>query len=318
MKLTLYFVTRFVLIYLAFVNITPVYSQAQLFEKKVFVYKEVNNHEIKANIFIPNIKQQHPVVVYFHGGGFIFGNRDEGLEDVLRDKLLANHYAVVSADYRLAPETKLDEILKDVSDIIKWLQKNGTKQFNIDSTKMAILGGSAGGYLALSTGYNVQPSPQAIIAISTPTDFSKASTQKGDETILKQPGPYDIVSDTIVSHGDYDARLNLWRFLAKHRLILSEVFGFDVSQDTSRLKNFMLTKNITADYPPTLLIHAKNDRLVPLPQVEQFETFLKGMDVESELFLVEEGHSTQLIRDNPDALDKIVSFLDKYLEGEIK
>jgi len=52
------------------------------------------------------------------------------------------------------------------------------------------------------------------MAISTPTDFSKTSTEKGDETVLKQPGPYDVVSDTIISHEDYDARLKLWRFLA--------------------------------------------------------------------------------------------------------
>jgi len=95
---------------------------------------------------------------------------------------------------------------------------------------------------------------------------------------------------------------------------MSEVFGFDVSQDTSRLKNFMLTKNITADYPPTLIVQAKNDRLVPLPQVEQFDNYLKGIGVKSELYLVENGHSIQLIRDNPDALEKIVSFLDKYLK----
>ena len=275
------FILKIVSVFVALILISPVYSQNQSFEKYVFVYKTIQGHEIKANIFIPNIKQQHPVVVYFHGGGFIFGNRDEGLEDVLRDKLLTHHYAVVSADHRLAPETKLDEILKDVSDVVKWLQKNGAKQFQIDSTKIAVLGGSAGGYLALSTGYNVQPSPQAIIAISTPTDFSKTSTQKGDETVLKQSGPYDIVSDTIISYGDYDARLTLWRFLAKHRLILSEVFGFDVSQDTIRLNNFMMTKNITADYPPSLLIHAKNDRLVDLPQVEQFYAFLKGLGVDS-------------------------------------
>jgi len=313
MNSKLYFVSCFILTYLAFVSVTSIYSQDQSYEEKTFVYKKVNNHKIKANIFKPNINQLHPVVVYFHGGGFIFGNRDQGLEDVLRDKLLAHHYGVVTADYRLAPETKLDEILKDVSDVIKWLQKNGKKQLNIDSSKIAVLGGSAGGYLALSTGYNVQPSPKAVIAISTPTDFSKTSTQKGDESVLKHPGPYDVVSDTIISHGDYDARLNLWRFLAKNRLLLLEVFGFDVSQDTCRLNRFMLTKNITANYPPTLLIHARNDRLVALHQVDQFNAFLKGLGVDAELYLVEEGHSTQLIRDNPDALEKIISFLDKYL-----
>jgi acetyl esterase/lipase len=176
-----------VAISLAMLLIFPVFSQ-QLFEKHVFVYKIVKGHEIKANIFLPNTNQKHPVVVYFHGGGFVFGNRDEGLEDVLRDKLLAHNYAVVSADYRLAPETKLDDILKDVSDVVIWLREKN-EQFQIDINKIAIVGGSAAGYLALSTGYSVKPSPQAIVAISTPTDFSKANTQKGDESILKQPGP---------------------------------------------------------------------------------------------------------------------------------
>ena len=179
---------RIVAMIFATIFILPVFSQQQLHEKHVFVYKIVKGHEIKANIFLPNTNQKHPLVVYFHGGGFVFGNRDEGLEDVLRDKLLAHNYAVVSADYRLAPETKLDDILKDVSDVVIWLREKN-EQFQIDINKIAIVGGSAAGYLALSTGYSVKPSPQAIVAISTPTDFSKANTQKGDESILKQPGP---------------------------------------------------------------------------------------------------------------------------------
>lgn len=304
---------RIVAMIFATIFILPVFSQQQLHEKHVFVYKIVKGHEIKANIFLPNTNQKHPVVVYFHGGGFVFGNRDEGLEDVLRDKLLAHNYAVVSADYRLAPETKLDEILKDVSDVVIWLREKN-EQFQIDINKIAIVGGSAAGYLALSTGYNVKPSPQAIVAISTPTDFSKANTQKGDESILKQPGPYDIVKDTVVSYGDVSSRLELWRFLAINRLLFSEVFGFDVSKDTTRLSSYMLTKHINSDYPPTLLIHARNDRLASLSQVEQFNIFLKGKNIKSELFIVDDGHNVDLINNNPDAVEKIALFLDKYLK----
>lgn len=106
----------------------PAFSQEKNYEKHVFTYKKVQNHEIKANIFIPNVKQKHPVLVYFHGGGFIFGNRDEGLPDVLRDELIRHKYAVVSPDYRLAPETKLDEILKDVRDVIIYLRKGGSRK----------------------------------------------------------------------------------------------------------------------------------------------------------------------------------------------
>ncbi len=304
---------RIVAMIFATIFILPVFSQQQLHEKHVFVYKIVKGHEIKANIFLPNTNQKHPLVVYFHGGGFVFGNRDEGLEDVLRDKLLAHNYAVVSADYRLAPETKLDEILKDVSDVVIWLREKN-EQFQIDINKIAIVGGSAAGYLALSTGYNVKPSPQAIVAISTPTDFSKANTQKGDESILKQPGPYDIVKDTVVSYGDVSSRLELWRFLAINRLLFSEVFGFDVSKDTTRLSSYMLTNHINSDYPPTLLIHARNDRLASLSQVEQFNIFLKGKNIKSELFIVDDGHNVDLINNNPDAVEKIALFLDKYLK----
>jgi len=286
----------------------------QSYEKHEFVYEIVNGHEIKANIFLPDTKDNYPVVVYFHGGGFIFGNRDEGLENVLRDKLLAHHYAIVSADYRLAPETKLAEILNDTRDAVIWLRTDGTKHFNIDADKIAIAGGSAAGYLALSTGYTVSPPPKVIIAISSPTGFSNENIQKGDESVLKQPGPYDIVKDTIVSYGDYSTRMDLWRFLARNRLALSEIFGFDVSQDTARLQNYTLTKNIQTGFPSTLLLHAKNDHLVDLSQAEKLNVFLKEKNIESELFVVENGHSKELINNNPDAVEKIIQFLDSHLK----
>lgn len=308
-------IIRTIIIIITILYFIPALSQEKKYEKHVFTYKKVQNHEIKANIFIPDAKEKYPVIVYFHGGGFVFGNRDEGLEDILRDSLIAHNYAVVSADYRLAPETKLDEILKDVRDAVIYLRKKGVKKFNIDGDKIAVAGGSAAGYLALSTGYNVAPPPQAIIAISTPTDFSAASKiEKGDETILKQPGPYDVVSDEIISYGDYTTRMELWRFLGKNRLANSEIFGFDVTKDTARIKSFMLTEQITSSYPPTLLLHAKNDHLVPLSTVEPFEKFLKEKGIESELFIVKNGHSSQLIKNNPEAVKKLISFLDKHLK----
>lgn len=291
-----------------------IFSQQQSYVKNVFVYKVVNGHEIKANIFLPDTIQKHPVVIYYHGGGFIFGNRDHGLEDVLRDKLLAHNYAVVSADYRLAPETKLAEILNDVRDAVIWLRENGTKQFSIDGNKIAVAGGSAGGYLALSSGYNIIPAPKAIIAISSPTGYSNENTEKGDESILKQPGPYDIVKNNIVSYGDYTTRMDLYYFLANNRLALSEIFGFDVSQDSVRLQNYTLPNHIQSGYPPTLFVHAKNDHNVNISQAEMLHDFLKTKNIETELFVVENGHSSELINTNPDAVDKIVQFIDAHMK----
>jgi len=76
----------------------------------------------------------------------------------------------------------------------------------------------------------------------------------------------------------------------------------------------MLTKHINSDYPPTLLLHARNDLLVSLSQVEQFNTFLKGKNIKSELYIVDDGHNAELINNNPDAVQEIALFLDKYLK----
>jgi acetyl esterase/lipase len=291
-----------------------IFSQDALSEKQEFVYKTVKGHDIKANIFLPASKAKLPVVVYFHGGGFIFGNRDDGLEIILKEKLLANKYAVLSADYRLAPETKLDEILKDVIDVIKWIKINGQQKFNIDTGRIAVMGGSAGGYLALSTGFNQDIAPNAIAAISTPTGFSAANIAMGDLSLLNQAGQYGIVKDSIVSYGNYDTRIALWRFLGKNRLALYEIFGFDPAKDSTRLEKFKLSNNINSNYPPTLLIHAKNDRLVDLSQVNEFYEFLKNKNVSAELYLVENGHSSELIRQNPQVVDKLIEFFNMRLK----
>lgn len=280
-------------------------------EKHEFVYKTVKKHEIKANIFLPASKGLHPVVVYFHGGGFIFGNRDQGLETVLKEKLLANNYTVVSADYRLAPETKLAEILQDVGDVVRWLKLNGAKQYSVDVNRIAAMGGSSGGYLAYATAFNPETAPNAIVAISAPTGFSATNIQMGDLSILDQPGPYDIVKDRPVSYGDYSSRMDLWRFLAVNRLALYEIFGFDPSSEPEKLEQFTLTANVKTNYPPTLIVQAKNDRLVDLGQVTAFYDFLKEKKVKSEIYLVEYGHSTELINQNPDAVDEIIRFLNE-------
>lgn len=282
-------------------------------EKKVFVYKTVNGHEVKANIFLPKTRGPIPVIVFFHGGYF-FGNRDVGLLSSLRDKLVDSGYAVVSADYRLAPETKLNGMLEDVKDINVWLRKNGPKQFTIDTNKIADAGCSAGGYLALTSGFNAGSVPSAIVAISAPTGFSTGVTPMGDTSVLKQPGPYDVVSDSMISYGDYESRMALWRFLAKNRLAQYELFGFDPAKEPEKLSGYSLVNNIGPQYPPTFLIHAKNDHLVGLQQANDFHKFLTEKKIQTELYIVENGHADELIRQNPEVIDKMIAFLNKQFK----
>ena len=81
-----------------------------------------------------------------------------------RKQFLQAGYIVVAVDYRLGPETKLPEILRDVEDAYRWIQEKGPTLFSADPRRVAVVGQSAGAYLALMVGVRVHPSPKAIIS----------------------------------------------------------------------------------------------------------------------------------------------------------
>src|SRR5262245_24042415 len=73
-------------------------------------YKKVGSLEIKADVHRPSGTERPPVVVWIHGGALIMGHR-EGIDGRLKNRLLQSGVALISIDYRLAPETKLPAII---------------------------------------------------------------------------------------------------------------------------------------------------------------------------------------------------------------
>lgn len=86
-------------------------------------------------------------IIYIHGGGLIYGNRDD-LPKYHLEKLLNHSYNIISVDYPLAPEKKLDYIIKDLADTINLLT---SKKISIPNINLPyfLWGRSAGAYLSL-------------------------------------------------------------------------------------------------------------------------------------------------------------------------
>src|SRR5262249_31990312 len=112
-----------------------------------------------------------PVIVYIHGGSLINGGRDRLGKTPIKDLLLAEGIAVVSIDYRLAPETKLSGIIEDIEDAFRWGREKGPALVWADPDRRGTAGASAGGYLTLVTGYRVQPRPLVLLAESSYGDL---------------------------------------------------------------------------------------------------------------------------------------------------
>src|SRR5437867_2152699 len=98
---------------------------------RTYTYKTAGGCEIKADVYGADARTRKPVVIWIHGGALINGSR-RSVTRPFHGELLKQGFAVVSIDYRLAPETKLPDIIEDVRDAHRWVRKAGPKLFQID------------------------------------------------------------------------------------------------------------------------------------------------------------------------------------------
>ncbi|WP_153135858.1 alpha/beta hydrolase [Paraburkholderia agricolaris] len=94
----------------------------------------------------PSWAEPAPALVYFHGGGFTVGSVDTH-EALCRMLARDGRCAVLSVDYRLAPEYKFPTAVEDAFDALTWLHAHAA-EYGIDAERLAVGGDSAGGTLA--------------------------------------------------------------------------------------------------------------------------------------------------------------------------
>ena len=105
--------------------------------------------QIPARVYTPAGAGPFPVIVYFHGGGWVIGDKqvyDGGARGLAKQA----NAVVVSVDYRLSPESKFPAAWDDSLAAYKWALANAAA-INGNPKKFAIAGESAGGNLALTT-----------------------------------------------------------------------------------------------------------------------------------------------------------------------
>ncbi|HLL12946.1 MAG TPA: alpha/beta hydrolase [Rubrivivax sp.] len=101
---------------------------------------------VRLRLYRPPQPGVHPVLVYFHGGGWTIGDLDS--HDVLcRQLCLAADVAVVAVDYRMGPEHRFPAAVEDCVEAMRWVRSQAAR-LGLDATRLAVGGDSAGGNLA--------------------------------------------------------------------------------------------------------------------------------------------------------------------------
>ena len=295
--------------------------------KKAYTYKSVGDIKIQLDVYRPEDDRNRAVVVWIHGGALITGNRGgvpRNLLDLCRDE----GYALVSLDYRLAPEVKVPEIIADLDDAFRWIREEGPKQAHLDANCMVVTGGSAGGYLTLMAGRRLKVKPRALIAywgygdldgdwLAKPSEHYRTAVPLiGREDALKAVGSKSLTGSEPGFDGK--ARGLYYLYLRQNGLWTKEVTGFDPIE-RSKLDPYCPVRNVTAQYPPTMLVHGTEDTNVPYDKSVDMAKAFEKLKVEHELVTVRgagHGLSNGDKKAVADAHDKALAFIRAHLKDK--
>ncbi|MGH7169179.1 MAG: alpha/beta hydrolase [Gemmataceae bacterium] len=312
-----------VVVVLGLVALRDARAGDQYSEHKTYTYKTVGDLPIKAAVYRLPGDDVRPAIVWIHGGGLIAGGRG-GPALAQRKRYLDAGHAIVSIDYRLAPETKLPGILEDVRDAIKWVRGKGPELYKIDPRRVAVVGHSAGGYLTLMAGFTVEPRPQALIAFygygdvdgdwyAKPYPFYRKT-----RPLFTKEEAHKAIGVKETTNGGVKGRGNFYTYCRQNGLWPKEVVGYDPVKQPREFDRFCPVRNVTKDYPPTLLLHGDKDTDVPHAQSVAMAAELKRVGVVHEFISIRRGGHGFDGKGMKDAkvsaaFDKIEKFLKKHV-----
>ncbi len=241
------------------------------------------------DVFMPKENANGAAVVWVVSGGWFSAHA--GIPNKIAgstlDELLKRGYTVFAVVHGSQPKFTIPEILEDMNRAIRFIRFNAAK-YKIDPERIGITGGSAGGHLSLMQGLagdkgnpkakdpidRESSRVQAVACFFPPTDFlnyGKPGENAIGRGVLKDfAAPFDFHA--------WDPKLKKFVPITDEQKVL------EIGKQISPIYH------VSADDPPTLIIHGDKDFLVPIQQAESIVAKLKEAGVPAEL-VVKKGAS---------------------------
>jgi acetyl esterase/lipase len=225
-----------------------------------FSFLEKSRKE-KLDVYIPSgeWKNNRPAVLFIHGGGFKIGDKAESRSASVCADLARAGYVAVSCNYVLSTKDKpgaWPQNIADCREAVRWMRQNA-RDLGIDPQRIAVAGGSAGGYLALMVGLTDEKpelggDPKATVSskVSAVIDMYGVTScgAHGKETIVNPGADADKIFSPI---------------------------------------NYVTSKSV-----PILILHGTADKTVDIKESKNLEEALIKNKVDYNFVEVEEGEHT--------------------------
>ncbi len=262
--------------------------------KTTHVYKKVQDLDIMLDVYQPETGTEgSPVLVLLHGGGLINGDRNMYKPtDPANEHFFQVGATVITVDYRLAPETKLPQIIEDLQDCMKWVHTKGKELYGYDTNNLIVAGHSAGGYLTMMAGFCLEIKPKALIAYYGYGDITGDWYTKPDPFYLTKKRQVESTQLTNKETTcNYDGRGNwgVYLYYRQNGLWTQEVSGVNPQMHPTFHKQYEPIQNISKDYPPILMFHGDKDTDVPYQKSVDMNNALTKAGIKSTLITIKDG-----------------------------
>jgi len=246
------------------------------------VYQKTDSVELRLDVItLGGLPSAKPVVIYFHGGGWVAGAKEGSLLRTL--PYLARGVDVVNVEYRLASQALAPGAVEDCRCALRWVVRHA-KEYGFDTTKIIVAGESAGGHLALMTG---MLTPAAGFDNDCEVPYSD----------WQQDGPKDLRVAAII---DFFGIVDVPELLqpapaSADGVVLPMPRNFALrwlGDSPSRMdmaKRMSPLTYVRKDTPPILIVHGDRDPYVPYHQAMVLRDELDRAGVQYQLLTIQGG-----------------------------
>ena len=223
------------------------------------------------DVYLAKSDKPTPAMIYIHGGGWRAGSKNS-VPGWLRAFVAAGQLSVVSVEYRFTDVKTHPAQVNDCLRAIQFVRNNAAK-WNIDTKRLGVTGGSAGGHLS------------AYVAL-----HGDAAQPESDDSIQRHSSRV-ACAVSFAGPTDWSLLSTIEHRHPAYRQLIGYEPGTPAAELAARLiKDVSPISFASKDDPPIMQVHGNNDDIVPLKHASNLHSKLEAVGVHSELVVIPGGN----------------------------